>query len=62
MTTAHKLARLIYRMLRNGSEYVDTGQEYFEQQYRERVLQNLTKRAKTLGFDLVPAPSPGEVS
>jgi transposase len=60
--TAHKLARLIYSMLRNGSEYVDAGQEYYEQQYQERVLQSLTRRAKALGFELVPAPSPGEVS
>ena len=60
--TAHKLARLIYSMLRNGGEYVDAGQDYYEQQYQERVLQSLTRRAKALGFELVPTPSPGEVS
>ena len=27
--TAHKLARLIYSMLKNGTEYTDLGQDYF---------------------------------
>jgi transposase len=52
--TAHKLARLIYSMLRYGTEYVDRGQDYYEREYTERVVQNLTRRAKELGFVLVP--------
>ena len=52
--TAHKLARLIYSMLRYGTEYVDRGQDYYERAYKERVVQNLTRRAKELGFVLVP--------
>ncbi|MDQ5853274.1 MAG: IS110 family transposase [Chloroflexota bacterium] len=52
--TAHKLARLIYSMLKHGTAYVDAGQDYYERQYRERVMQNLTRRAKALGFVLVP--------
>ncbi len=52
--TAHKLARLIYSMLRYGTEYVDRGQNYYERAYKERVVQNLTRRAKELGFVLVP--------
>ena len=28
--TAHKLARLIYSMLRYGQDYVDAGAEYYE--------------------------------
>lgn len=51
--TAHKLARLIYSMLKHGTEYVDRGQEYYEQQYRKRVVKNLRKRAADLGFELV---------
>ncbi len=54
--TAHKLARLIYSMLRYGTEYVDAGQEYYERQYKERVVRNLNQRAKALGFELVPIP------
>lgn len=51
--TAHKLARLIYSMIKNGMEYVDQGLEYYEQRYKERVLKNLQKKAKLLGFKLV---------
>ena len=37
-----------------GQAYADAGQQYYEDRYRERVVQNLTKRAQTLGFQLVP--------
>lgn len=53
--TAHKLAIIIFNMLRNGVEYVETGQEYYEMRYRERIIKNLSLRAKSLGFDLVEA-------
>ena len=55
---AHKLARLIYAMLTNGEEYTDRGQDYFEERYRQRVLHNLTQRAKAMGMQLVPSESP----
>jgi len=51
--TAHKLARLIYAMLTHGTAYVDAGQEYYEERYRVRVIQNLKKRAHEMGFELV---------
>ena len=51
--TAHKLARLVYAMLRHGTEYVDAGQDYYERQYKRRVINNLAKRAKHLGYELV---------
>lgn len=51
--TAHKLARLIYSMLKHGSEYVDVGQQYYEERYRSRIVQNLKRKARELGFDLV---------
>ena len=52
---AHKLARLIYTMLTKGEEYTDRGQDYFEERYRQRVLHNLTQRAKAMGMQLVPS-------
>jgi len=55
--TAHKLARLVYSMLKHGTEYVDAGQDYYERQYKERVVQNITRRAKELGFVLMPEPA-----
>ena len=54
--TAHKLARLIYTMLTKGTEYVDKGQDYYEERYRQRVLHHLTVRARKLGFNLTPVP------
>ena len=51
---AHKLARILYRMLANGTNYREAGENYYEQQYQARVLDNLTKRAKELGYTLVP--------
>ena len=53
---AHKLARLIYAMLTRGTEYVDKGQEYYEQRYRQRIVYNLNKRAAAMGFILTPVP------
>lgn len=43
--TAHKLASLIYSMLRYGQEYVDAGAEYYETQYQRRALRAAKRRA-----------------
>jgi len=57
VATAHKLALLVYRMLKFGRQYVDIGQEKYEQQYKERTFKHLARRARDLGFQLVPVPS-----
>src|SRR5258708_13601811 len=49
---AHKLARLFYRMLKFGAAYVEQGQPYYEQKYKDRLLRTLSKRAKEFGFQL----------
>jgi len=51
--TAHKIARIFYNMLKYGTEYVDLGQEYYEQRYQDRVIANLKHKAKQFGFELV---------
>ena len=56
--TAHKLARIIYSMLRYGQEYVDAGANYYESQYRHRALRAAKQRAAQLGYVLVPIPGP----
>src|SRR3990170_3614945 len=53
--TAHKLARIIYYMLKERKPYHDFGADYYEEQYRARVLRNLNRRAAKLGLRLVPA-------
>lgn len=55
--TAHKLARLVYLMLKDGHSYVDLGQNYYEERYKDRVIKNLNRRATALGYQLVVAPS-----
>jgi len=56
--TAHKLARIIYRLLKYGELYVRTGMEQYQQKYQERVLHNLRKTAQSLGFQLTPNKGP----
>jgi len=51
--TAHKLARLVYSLLKNGTAYVDAGQDMYEKRYRSRVVQSLKRKALELGFELV---------
>ena len=50
--TAYKLARIIYNMLKNGTEYKDVGQDYYEKQYRNRLIENMKRRAKQFGYEL----------
>jgi transposase len=51
--TARKLAILFYNALRYGMAYVDPGVSAYETRYRERVVQQLKRRAKSLGLTLV---------
>lgn len=54
--TAHKLARMFYRLWTTREAYTDPGADYYEQQYRERMVNNLQKKALSLGFELVAQP------
>ena len=51
--TAHKLARIVYLLLKHGHHYIDPGAQYYEQRYRDNVVKHLRKRAAALGFTLV---------
>jgi transposase len=55
VATAHKLARLVYRMLKYGTEYVDRGAEWYESRFKQQQLEGIRRTAKQLGFDLVEA-------
>ncbi len=52
--TAHKLARILYNMIKNGLSFMEVGQDEYERQYQERVIVNLRKRASDMGYDLIP--------
>ena len=47
---AHKLARMVYFMLTRGEEFVDKGQQHYEEQQFERSVAALKRRATALGF------------
>lgn len=54
--TAHKLALLIYRMLAFGRSYIDIGQDRYEEQFKQRSIKYLARKAKDFGLQLVPIP------
>jgi transposase len=58
--TARKLAILFYNALRFGMAYADPGASYYEARYRQRVLDNLRRRAHQMGFTLVASPASNE--
>ncbi|MFN3503202.1 MAG: IS110 family transposase [Allorhizobium sp.] len=60
--TARKIAVLFYNAIRFGMAYNDPGAAAYEERHRTRVLANLQRRAKTLGFELAPIPAPEAVS
>jgi len=51
--TARKLAVLFYNALRFGMTYADPGADYYEQSYRQRVIHQLHRRGRQMGFVLV---------
>jgi transposase len=60
--TARKIAVLFYNALRCGMTYHDPGAAAYEERHRTRIVANLQRRAKTLGFELAPIPAPEAVS
>jgi transposase len=54
---AHMLARLVYRMLRYGEQYVDKGMKYYEEKYREHEIRSIQTKAKDLGLVVTLTPT-----
>lgn len=50
---AHLLARLVYTLLKRGTEYVSIGVEQEEKRYQERRIRAMAKTAKKMGYELV---------
>jgi transposase len=59
--TAHKLACLVYRMLKYGTEYVKQSMEEYERKIKEQMERALRRKAAAMGYTLVPYPSPKSV-
>ena len=54
---AHRLAKILYHMLKEETPYQERGAEYAIQKDQERKTRQLRKQAKHLGFALVPQTS-----
>lgn len=52
---ARKLARLAYRMLRYGQDYVDIGEQAYQERFRSKRIRSLYHAARELGYALIPA-------
>jgi hypothetical protein len=57
VATAHKIARIVYHLVKTGEAYVEQSAGEFEEQRRERELRRLAQRAGKLGYTLAPAPA-----
>jgi transposase len=55
VATAHKMARMVYHMLKERVPYHDLGAAEYNKRFHERELKYLQKKAAKLGFRLSPA-------
>ena len=55
--TAHKLACLVYRMLKYGQEYVTQSMAEYEAKVKANMLKALKRKAAAMGFRLSPLPT-----
>jgi transposase len=56
--TAHKLACLVYRLLKYGKDYVRQSLAEYEQKMRQQLERSLQRKAAALGLQLIPKASP----
>jgi len=54
--TAHKLARMLYHVLKHRTPYQPQSQEAYDQHLRQRAIRHLKRTATRLGFTLLPQP------
>ena len=60
--TAHKLARIVYALVRYGGEYVKTSEAEYDAQVRGRLERQLKRRATELGFEVTKKAESADAS
>ena len=55
---AHKLARIVYHLVRFGEAYVKQTEEAYAEQVKERLEKQLRRRAKEMGFEVRKIEAP----
>jgi transposase len=58
VATAHKIARVVYHLLKTGEPYREECAEEYEEKRRVRQIKQLQRQAQKLGYTLAPAPAP----
>ena len=59
VATAHKLACILYHMLKEHQPLRVVSAAEYDQSQQERALKSLQRQAKRLGYSVVPQPQPG---
>jgi hypothetical protein len=57
VATAHKLARIVYHLLRHRTSYRDLRAEAYEQRAREREIATPRNKATRLGLTRMESPA-----
>ncbi len=50
--TAHKLARIVYALMRQGVGYVKQTKQVYAEQTRQKMEKQFHRRAKELGYEV----------
>jgi transposase len=50
---AHKLAKILYNMLKDKKDFKEFGENYYEHQHKQCKLKSLKKKLKELGYKAV---------
>jgi transposase len=56
VATAHRLLLIAFCILRDGTEYLELGDNYFDQLHPERTRNRLVRRLQRLGLDVILQP------
>jgi transposase len=58
MATAHKIAQVVYHMLKFKLDYQAVSAQEYDQRFREREIRYLQRKAAKFGFTLSPSTTP----
>jgi transposase len=57
IAVAHSILVIVYHMLKNGTEYIELGGDYFDKRNEQQVQQRLVKRLEKLGYRVTLEPA-----
>jgi hypothetical protein len=57
VATAHKIARIVYHLVKTGEPYREESDAEYERKRQEREIKHLARRAHKLGYTLTAVPA-----